>query len=116
MLLQAVVLQRGKRTYIANTALCTGSVFAGIAMLAQRSKRSPWGMARMPKRTLVSPKILDELTADTPFGITELMVLEGKFARLGHRDDQVRHRAVCAGRSHSNIPSPPIAGQFVSEP
>lgn len=63
-------------------------LFSGIAMLAQRSRRSPGSL--MPKRAFVSAKILDELTADTRFGITELKVLEGKFARLGHRDAQVR--------------------------
>ena len=58
-------------------------------MLAQRNKRAPWGLGLTPKRTFVSPKVLDELTADTPFGISELKALEGKFARMGHRDVHV---------------------------
>lgn len=67
-------------------------MYGGIAARAVGSwlvSNRPRGIAMaMIRRNYVSPKILEKLVSETPFGMSELQALEKKFSRIGETDEQ----------------------------
>ena len=54
------------------------------------SRKQNTGLSLLaPRRGYVSPKILEKLVLDSPFGMSELQALEKKFARIAHTDADV---------------------------